>query len=124
MGQFKVKKTSNDGYAFTLVANNHEVIGVSQTYKSMTSLKNGIESVRKNADAEIEDQTLQKFEEKKCPKWEIFTDKAGDFRFRLKASNGEIILAASEGYGAKSSAKNGIDSVRRNKDSEIVEEEE
>ena len=124
MGQFKVKKTSNDGYAFTLVANNHEVIGVSQTYKTMTSLKNGIESVRKNADAEIEDQTLQKFEEKKCPKWEIFTDKAGDFRFRLKASNGEIILAASEGYGAKSSAKNGIDSVRRNEDSEIVEEEE
>ena len=124
MGQFKVKKTSNDRYAFTLVANNHEVIGVSQTYKSMTSLKNGIESVRKNADAEIEDQTLQKFEEKKCPKWEIFSDKAGDFRFRLKASNGEIILAASEGYSAKSSAKNGIDSVRRNKDSEIVEEEE
>ena len=124
MGQFKVKKTSNDGYAFTLVANNHEVIGVSQTYKTMTSLKNGIESVRKNADAEIEDQTLQKFEEKKCPKWEIFTDKAGDFRFRLKASNGEIILAASEGYGTKSSAKNGIDSVRRNKDSEIIEEEE
>ena len=124
MGQYKVKKTSNEGYAFTLVANNHEVIGVSQTYKSMTSLKNGIESVKKNADAEIEDQTLQNFEEKKCPKWEIFSDKAGDYRFRLKAANGEIILAASEGYTAKSSAKNGIDSVRRNKDSEIVETDE
>ena len=124
MGQYKVKKTSNEGYAFTLVANNHEVIGVSQTYKSMTSLKNGIESVKKNADAEIEDQTLQNFEETKCPKWEIFSDKAGDYRFRLKAANGEIILAASEGYTAKSSAKNGIDSVRRNKDSEIVETDE
>jgi hypothetical protein len=107
-----------------LVANNHEVIAVSQTYKSMASLKTGIESIRNNADSEIEDQTLQDFEEKKCPKWEIYLDKADEFRFRLKASNGEIILAASEGYTAKSSAKNGIDSIRRNKDSEIVEEEE
>jgi len=124
MGQYKVKKTSNDGFVFTLVANNHEVIAVSQTYKSMASLKTGIESIRNNADSEIEDQTLQDFEEKKCPKWEIYLDKADEFRFRLKASNGEIILAASEGYTAKSSAKNGIDSIRRNKDSEIVEEEE
>lgn len=124
MGKYIVKKTSNDGYAFNLVANNHEVIGVSQTYKSMTSLKNGIESIKKNVGADIEDQTLKDFEEKKCPKWEIFNDKAGDFRFRLKASNGEIILAASEGYTAKASAKKGIESVKTNADSEIQIEEE
>jgi hypothetical protein len=106
------------------VANNHEVIGVSQTYKSKAALKNGIESVRKNAGSDIEDQTLKDFEEKKCPKWEIFSDKADDFRFRLKAANGEIILAASEGYSAKASAKKGIESVRNNIGSEIVEEEE
>lgn len=124
MGKFIVKKTSNDGFAFSLAANNHEVIGVSQTYSSMSALKNGIESVKKNADVEIEDQTLQDFEELKCPKWEIYTDKAGEFRFRLKASNGEIILAASEGYTAKANAKKGIESVRNNKDSEteVVEE--
>ena len=124
MGKFVIKKTSNDGFAFTLVANNHEVIGVSQTYSSKSSLKNGIESVRKNAGSDIEDQTLKDFEEKKCPKWEIFNDKAGDFRFRLKAANGEIILAASEGYTAKASAKKGIESVRSNADSEIIEETE
>ena len=123
MGKIVVKKTSNDGFAFTVVAKNGEVVGVSQTYKSKDSMKNGIESVRKNANVHIEDQTLEKFEEKTCPKWEIYLDKSNEYRFRLKASNGEIIIAASEGYTAKASAKNGIDSIQRNIDSEIVEEE-
>lgn len=46
-------------------------------------------------------------------KFEIFQDKAGEFRFRLKAANGEIILA-SEGYKAHSGCTNGIDSVKTN----------
>lgn len=46
-------------------------------------------------------------------KFEIYKDKAGAFRFRLKASNGQIILT-SEGYKAKTSCKNGIESVRKN----------
>ena len=46
-------------------------------------------------------------------KFELYTDKAGEYRFRLKAGNGEIILA-SEGYKQKSSAENGIESVRKN----------
>ncbi|MEM7182537.1 MAG: YegP family protein [Spirochaetota bacterium] len=45
--------------------------------------------------------------------FEIFKDKAGEFRFRLKATNGQIILA-SEGYKVKSSCKNGIESVKKN----------
>jgi len=50
-------------------------------------------------------------------KFEIYKDKAGEFRFRLKASNGQIILA-SEGYKAKTSCKNGIESVRKNSQSD------
>jgi len=46
-------------------------------------------------------------------KFEIYKDKAGEFRFRLKASNGQNILA-SEGYAAKSGCQNGIESVRKN----------
>lgn len=46
-------------------------------------------------------------------KFEIYKDKAGEFRFRLKASNGQNVLA-SEGYKSKSSAKNGIASVQKN----------
>ncbi|MEZ5938474.1 MAG: YegP family protein [Hyphomonadaceae bacterium] len=45
--------------------------------------------------------------------FEIFKDKKGEFRFRLKASNGEIILA-SEGYKAKTGVKNGVASVMKN----------
>jgi uncharacterized protein YegP (UPF0339 family) len=46
-------------------------------------------------------------------KFEVYKDKAGEFRFRLKAGNGENILA-SEGYKAKSSCMNGIASVKKN----------
>jgi uncharacterized protein YegP (UPF0339 family) len=46
-------------------------------------------------------------------KFELYKDKAGEFRFRLKASNGENI-GSSEGYTAKSGAKNGIESVKKN----------
>ena len=46
-------------------------------------------------------------------KFELYKDKAGEFRFRLKAGNGENI-GSSEGYKAKSSAKNGIASVKKN----------
>jgi uncharacterized protein YegP (UPF0339 family) len=46
-------------------------------------------------------------------KFEIYKDKAGEFRFRLKASNGQTVLA-SEGYSSKASAKKGIASVEAN----------
>jgi len=46
-------------------------------------------------------------------KFELYKDKAGEFRFRLKAGNGQTILV-SEGYKAKTSALNGIESVRKN----------
>ena len=46
-------------------------------------------------------------------KFELYKDKAGEYRFRLKASNGQTILV-SEGYKAKNSAENGIESVRKN----------
>jgi uncharacterized protein YegP (UPF0339 family) len=46
-------------------------------------------------------------------KFELFKDKGGEFRFNLKAANGEII-ASSEGYASKASAINGIESVKTN----------
>ncbi|SFG04633.1 hypothetical protein SAMN04488033_12314 [Salegentibacter agarivorans] len=46
-------------------------------------------------------------------KFEIKKDKAGEFRFNLKARNGQVILS-SEGYKAKPSCMNGIESVRKN----------
>lgn len=46
-------------------------------------------------------------------KFEVYKDKAGEFRFRLKAENGQNILG-SEGYSAKASCMNGIKSVQKN----------
>jgi uncharacterized protein len=46
-------------------------------------------------------------------KFECYKDKAGEYRFRLKAGNGETILS-SEGYSSKSGCDNGIESVRKN----------
>ncbi len=119
MGKYVVKKSEN-GASFNLVAGNGEVIGVSEFYTSEKNCLNGIESVRRNAPvAGVEDQTVAEYETLKHPKFEIFKDKREEFRFRLKAPNGEIILA-SEGYTAKASCKNGIDSVVRNSDSPVV----
>ena len=56
-------------------------------------------------------------------KFELYQDKGGDWRFRLKAGNGEVI-ATGQGYASKSGAVNGIDSVRRNAaDAEVVDVE-
>lgn len=46
-------------------------------------------------------------------KFEVYEDKSGEYRWRLKATNGEII-ATGEGYTTKSACLNGIDSVKRN----------
>ena len=123
MGKFVVKEVKT-GTRFNLVAGNGEVIGVSEVYASRSGLRNGIASIRKNAPiAPVEDQTVEEFEKVKNPKFEMYIDKAGEFRFRLKARNGEIILA-SEGYSQKAGCKNGIESVRKNAvDSPVVKAE-
>ena len=113
MGQFVMRKTST-GVKFDLKAGNGEVIATSEVYASDASCKKGIESVRKNAPiAAVEDQTVEGYAAQKHPKFEIYTDKAGEFRFRLKATNGQII-AVSEGYKAMASCQNGIESVKKN----------
>jgi len=54
-------------------------------------------------------------------KFELYTDKGGKFRFRLKAGNGEII-ASSEAYESKAAAKNGVASVQKNAaDAKVVD---
>lgn len=113
MGKFLINETKT-GFTFHLKASNGETIATSEVYKAPASCKDGIESVKKNAAvATTEDQTIENFEKEKNPKFEIYKDKKDEFRFRLKAANGEII-AASEGYSSKAACKNGIESVRKN----------
>ncbi len=120
MGKFVVKATKT-GFVFNLKAGNGETIATSEVYTTEAACLKGVESVRKNAaDAKLEDQTVAEVAAVTNPKFEMYTDKAGEFRFRLKARNGETI-AASEGYKAKASCLNGIDSVRRNAPDAAVE---
>ena len=123
MGKFVVKATKI-GFVFNLKAGNGEVIATSEVYTTEAACMKGVESVRKNAaEAKLEDQTVAEVAAVTNPKFEMYTDKAGEFRFRLKARNGEII-AVSEGYKAKAPCLNGIDSVRRNAPSAAVEKVE
>ena len=72
--------------------------------------------------APVEDQTVEGYATEKHPKFEMYTDKAGEFRFRLKAKNGEVI-ATGEGYKTKANCLNGIESVKKNApDAEVVTE--
>ena len=121
MGKFVIKKT-NTGVKFDLKTGNGEVIATSEVYSSDAACKNGIESVKKNAPAAaVENQTKEGYATEKNPKFEIYNDKAGEFRFRLKATNGQII-AVSEGYKTLASCENGIASVQKNApDAEVTE---
>ena len=120
MGKFIVKKTKT-GYRFDLKASNGETIATSETYASEPACLDGIESARTNAPvAKLEDQTEHNYVTQKNPKFEIYIDKAGEYRFRLKARNGRTIIA-SEGYKAKQSCLNGVESVAKNAPGASVE---
>ncbi|MBR6717303.1 MAG: YegP family protein [Oscillospiraceae bacterium] len=123
MGKYLIKQTKT-GIKFDLKAGNGEVVATSEVYTTEKACRAGIESVRKNAPAAaVENQTAEGFAKEKHPKFEVYNDKAGEFRFRLKATNGQII-AVSEGYKALSGCLNGIESVKKNADSEIVKQED
>ena len=121
MGKFLMK--AGETARFNLVAGNGQVIAVSQNYAGEDACLTGIESVRANCAAPIEDQTVENFEVLSCPKYEVYLDKAGEYRFRLKAANGQII-ATGEGYKQLSGCLSGIESIKKNApDAELVKEE-
>lgn len=47
-------------------------------------------------------------------KFELYADAKGEYRWRLKASNGQIIATGGEGYSSKATARAGIASVKKN----------
>ena len=122
MGKFVIKNTAT-GIKFDLKATNGQVIATSEIYTTEAACKNGIESVMKNAPvAAVENQTVEGYAAEKHPKFEVYADKAGEFRFRLKATNGQVI-ATSEGYTTLANCLNGVESVKKNAvDAPIVEE--
>lgn len=113
MGKFVIRAV-NSGLKFDLYAANGKTVLTSEVYTTEAACRKGIASVRKNAPAaKLEDQTEEGFRTLTNPKFELYQDRSGSYRFRLKARNGEII-AISEAYSAKAGCLNGVESVRKN----------
>ena len=114
IGTFDIKKAKDGRYVFNLYNANHIIIATSQIYSSAQSALGGVKSVIANAPkAATEDTTLKNPSAQSFPKWEIYIDKAGEYRFRLYATNGSCICHAKAGYATKSNCKRGIDSIIR-----------
>ena len=121
MGKYVIRRTVT-GVKFDLRAGNGEIIATSEVYETEAACLKGIESVRKNAErAKLLDLT-ESGKSVTNPKFELFEDKKGDFRFRLRARNGGVI-AVSEGYSTKAACCGGIESVRRNGPDAPIESE-
>lgn len=113
MGKFIIKTVAT-GVKFDLRAANGETIATSEVYRTEAACRKGIESVCRCAPkAKLEDRTVEPIVTCTNPKFELYQDRAGDFRFRLRSRNGGII-AVSEGYSTKNGCLEGIESVRNN----------
>ena len=113
-GKWDIRRAKDGRFFFSLYASNHTVIAYSQIYSSITAVNTGINSVITNAaKSATEDTTLKNPASIPCPKWEIYIDRAEQYRFRLYAPNGLVICHSSHGYSTKSGCKGGIESIKR-----------
>ena len=113
MSKFSVR-TVPSGFRFQLKAANGEALLTSEVYTTEAACRKGIDSVIKNAAiAAVADQTREDGTAVPNPRFEVYKDRTGAFRFRLKARNGETI-GKSKSYAAKAGALGGIESIRKN----------
>ena len=121
VSRFCIRKTAS-GYKFDLLAANGQVVLSSEVYTSRAAARKGAASVRLVAPtAPLENRTEEPVQIQPNPKFELYLDRAGKYRFRLKARNGKIV-GVSEGYNNKSGCLNGIESVRNNAPEAQMEE--
>ena len=84
MGRFVIRKTQT-GFVFCLKAANGETIATSEVYQTLAGCKKGVCSVVRNAAAEtlyLDGETPQSV---RNPRYELYQDAAGRYRFRLRA---------------------------------------
>jgi DNA-binding protein Alba len=115
--KFQVYKDAAGKFRFRLRADNNKIIAVGEAYEQHASCMNGVKSVQKNCNSEIEDLTIENLKVLN-PKYQIFKDAKDEFRFHLTASNGEII-AYSEGYHTREDCLTGIEVVKNSCNAEI-----
>lgn len=120
MHKFKILKNAKDEFRIQFVYN-AEVMVWSENYASKASAKNCIESIKKNAPG-ASTVDLTKEETGSGYRFELVESKNGETFVRFKASNGETMVR-SETYASKASAKNCIESVKKNGPDAPVEDE-
>ena len=112
MGKYVIRQVGS-GVKFNLKAANGQSILSSEVYETEAACRRGIASVAKNAPiAKLADLTGDRIPVTN-PKFELYQDKSGTFRFRLKARNG-LIIGISDSYTTKAACLAGIGSVRQN----------
>ena len=117
MGRFRIKPVAT-GYKFDLLAANGQVIATSEVYETEAACRKGVRSVCASAPkAKFADLT-EDGKPPTNPRFELFLDKAGAYRFRLRSRNGQVI-AVSEDYTTREACENGIESVKKNAAEEI-----
>lgn len=115
--KYQLYKDKQGKFRFRLIAENGRTVASGEAYEKHTNCLNGIGSVKRNSNAAIEDTTTEGAKIP-FPKYQVYVDKAGEFRFNLSASNGEVI-ASSEGYSSMDNCLKGIATVQRISNSEI-----
>lgn len=97
---FEIYKDKAEDYRWRLKAGNGAVLATpGQGYKKLADCKKGVENMQKAG-------TDEKM------KFEVYEDTKKEFRWRLKAGNGQVIATASEGYKAKADAEKAIESIK------------
>ena len=113
--RFQVYQDIARKYRFRLRAQNNKIVTVGEAYESKQGCLKGINAVKKYCNSPIEDLGAHgRGESKKpAPKFQVFKDRNGKYRFHLIAPNYEIV-AVSEAYESQAGCLNGIDSVKNN----------
>lgn len=120
MGKFVIRRTQA-GFQFNLYAANGELIGISEVYSSRAACVKGMQGVIKCARTAAPADLSAEGTPPANPRFEMFRDRAGRYRFRLRARNGKVILS-SQGYSSRRACENGVESVRKNTPDSTVQE--
>jgi uncharacterized protein YegP (UPF0339 family) len=99
--KFEIYKDAAKGFRWRLKAANGAVLATAgQPYKAKADCMKGVERVQAGA-------TSDKYT------FEVYQDKAKEYRWRLKAPNGQVIAASSEGYKGKQDCQKAVDTIKK-----------
>jgi uncharacterized protein YegP (UPF0339 family) len=98
--KFEIYQDAGKEYRWRLKAGNGEILATAgQGYKAKADCQKGIERIQEN----VASDKL---------KFEVYEDKAMEYRWRLKAANGQVVAASSQGYKKKADCEHAIDLIK------------